>query len=220
MPRGHRRQSATSSHFCPNPECADRGWAGWGTLRANGPPHGGPWRQLVGVVCRHYVLEPIGTILHGKRTSVELIVRVIAGLVAGLGSRGTAQGFEGAPHTVLQWLVEAAAQRRAFSQFVERLHLRLRQHVAAIGRRGATLCKDEDGLRQPRALYHCDDNFCLPPASLRQPLPQPGPTNGTGSARLWRPCTPALAAGLTAHGWTLRAVRRYRVPPWPQPQAG
>ena len=100
---------------------------------------------------------------------------------------------------------------------MERLHLSLRQHVAAIGRRVSTLCKDEDGLRQQLALDHCSYHFCLPHASLRQPLPQPVPTNGTGSARLWRPCTPAMAAGLTNHVWTLKEVLLYRVPPWPQP---
>ena len=30
------------------------------------------------------------------------------------------------------------------------------------------------------------------------------PTKGTGSARQWRPCTPARAAGLTDQVWTLR----------------
>src|SRR5262249_51116040 len=74
--------------------------------------------------------------------------------------------------------------------FVERLNLTIRQHVAAVGRRVSTLCKGEEGLRQQVALYHCYYNFCLPHASLRLPLPQPEPTNGTGSARQWRPCTP------------------------------
>jgi hypothetical protein len=67
-------------------------------------------------------------------------------------------------------------------------------------------------------LYHGYYNFCLPHRSLRQPLPQPVPTNGTGSAKHWRPCTPAMAAGLTAHVWTLKEVLLFRVPPWPQPQ--
>ena len=44
------------------------------------------------------------------------------------------------------------------------------------------------------------------------------PTNGTGSAKVWRPCTPAMAAGLTDHVWSLKEVLLYRVPPWPQPQ--
>jgi hypothetical protein len=60
-------------------------------------------------------------------------------------------------------------------------------------------------------------DFCLPHASVRQPVPQPVHTNGTGSATQWRPCTPAMAAGLTDHVWTLREVLLFRVPPWPQP---
>jgi hypothetical protein len=67
--------------------------------------------------------------------------------------------------------------------FIERVNLSLRQHVAAIGRRVTTLCKHEDGVRQQLALYHVYYNFCLPHASLRVPLPQPLPTNGTGSAK-------------------------------------
>jgi hypothetical protein len=48
-------------------------------------------------------------------------------------------------------------------------------------------------------------------------LPQPEPTNGTGSAKQWQPRTPAMAAGLTDHVWTLREILLFRVPPWPQP---
>jgi hypothetical protein len=42
-------------------------------------------------------------------------------------------------------------------------------------------------------------------------------TNG-GSAKVWQPCTPAMAAGLTDHVWSLTEVLCYRVPPCPQPQ--
>jgi IS1 family transposase len=103
--------------------------------------------------------------------------------------------------------------------FIERVNLTIRQHVAAVGRRVMTLCKGEDGLRQQLALYHTYYNFCLPHASLRQPLPEPKPTNGNGSAKRWQPRTPAMAAGLTDHVWTLREVLLFRVPPWPQPQS-
>jgi IS1 family transposase len=387
--RGRRRQVDTATHFCPNPDCAYRGWVGWGNLRANGHPSGGPWRQLLCIACRGYFLETLGTIFHGKRASVELIVRVIACLAEGLGIRGTARVFEVDPNTVLQWLVEAAEQLRAFSRyvlhdvrvkqvqldelfallsavkagevsaaeaierlerspqwvwvamdpesklllsidvgnrtlamaqrvvhqvvqvlapdcvplfltdgfkeyttallthygqwvqparrqvqgpapkprwmplpqllyaqvvktvrrrrlvrvshqvvfgtleavnqvlapcgwqintaFVERLNLTIRQHVAAVGRRVSTLCKGEDGMRQQLALYHAYYNFCLPHASIRQPLPQPLATHGTGSATQWRPCTPAMAAGLTDRVWSVREVLLFRVPPWPQP---
>jgi IS1 family transposase len=387
--RGRRRQVDTSTHFCPNPDCAYRGWVGWGNLRANGHPNGGPWRQLLCIACRRYFLETLGTLFHGKRASVELIVHVIACLAEGLGIRGTARVFEVDPNTVLQWLVEAAEQLQAFSQhflhdlrvrqvqmdelfallsavkdgevseaeaierleqspqwvwvamdpesklllaidvgdrtlamaqrfvhhvaqllapdcaplfltdgfreymtallthygywvqpprrqdkgpapkprwmprpqllyaqvvktvrrrrlvrvrhrvvfgtletvnavlaplgcqintaFIERLNLTIRQHVAAVGRRVSTLCKHEAGLRQQLALYHVYHNFCLPHASLRQPLSQPLPTHGQGSAKTWQPRTPAMAAGLTDHVWTLREVLLFRVPPWPQP---
>jgi IS1 family transposase len=387
--RGRRRQVDTSSHFCPNPDCAYRGWAGWGNLRANGHPNGGPWQQLLCVVCRRYFLETLGTLFHGKRASVELIVRVIACLAEGLGIRGTARVFEVDPNTVLQWLVEAAEHLQAFSRhflhdmhvnqvqldelfallsavkdgevneaeaiarlertpqwvwvaldpeskvllaidvgdrtlamaqrlvhhvaqvlapdcaplfltdgfreyltallthygdwvqpprrqdkgplpkprwmprpqllyaqviktvrrrwlvrvshrvvfgtleavnavlaphgwhintaFVERINLTIRQHVAAVGRRVSTLCKGEDGLWQQVAVFHGYYNFCLPHASVRQLLPQPESTHGTGSTTQWRPCTPAMAAGLTDHVWTLREVLLFRVPPWPQP---
>jgi IS1 family transposase len=389
--RGRRRQVDTTTHFCPNPDCQYRGWAGWGNIRTNGHPNGGRWRQLLCSVCRGYFLETLGTLFHGKRVAPELIVRVIACLAEGLGIRGTARVFEVDPNTVLQWLVEAADQLRDFSSyflhdlqlrqvqldelyavlsalkegevsedeaitrlersphwvwvavdpesklllaidignrtramaqrfvhhvaqvlapncaplfltdgfreymtallthygqwvqpprrqaqgpapkprwmplpqllyaqvvktihrrrlvrvrhrvvfgtleaindvlaphgwhinaaFVERINLSIRQHVAAVGRRVSTLCKGEDGLRQQLVLFQVYHNFVLPHASLRQPLLVPEPTNGTGSAKVWRPCTPALAAGLTDHVWSLRDVLLSRVPPWPQPQA-
>jgi IS1 family transposase len=97
--------------------------------------------------------------------------------------------------------------------FIERLNLDFRQHVAAIGRRVNTLCKHEAGLRQQLALFQVYHNFGLPHASLRLPLPLP--IHGTGAVKQWQPRTPAMAAGLTDHVWSLREVLLFRVPPWP-----
>ena len=72
-------------------------------------------------------------------------------------------------------------------------------------------------MKKSIVLFQASHNFCLPHASLRQPRLVPEPTNGSGSAKLWQPCTPAMAAGLTAHVWTLHEVLLLRVPPWPQP---
>jgi IS1 family transposase len=115
--------------------------------------------------------------------------------------------------------VLAACGWQINTAFIERVNLTIRQHVAAVGRRVMTRCKGAEGLHQPLALYHVYYNFCLPHASLRVPLLQPEPTNGTGSTKRRRPRTPAMAAGLTDHVWTLRAVLLFRVPPWPQPQS-
>jgi hypothetical protein len=102
--------------------------------------------------------------------------------------------------------------------FVERLNLDIRQCVAALGRRVNTLCQGEAGLRDQLALFQVYHNFVRPHASLRQPLSVPEVTKGRGSAKVWRPCTPAMAAGLTDHVWSLREVLLFRVPPWPQLQ--
>ena len=389
----HRRprEVDTSMHFCPHSDCDYRGWLGLGNLRANGHPSGGPWRQFHCTSCDGYFLETHGTLFHGKQAAVELIVRVLACLAEGLGLRATARVFEVDANTVLQWLVEAAEQLRAFSAsflcdlhleqlqldelyavlrarkageinddeamkrlerspywvwtamdptskllvvvdvgsrtlamaqrvvhqvtevlapgcaplcltdglkdyatallthfgqwmqperrqatgpipkprwmplpalryaqvvksyrrrrlvgvthrvvfgtrlaieqalaacgwtintaFVERLNLDIRQRVAAIGRRVNTLCQGEAGLRDQLALFQVYHNFVVPHASLRQPLAAPLATNGRGSAKRWRPCTPAMAVGVTDHVWSLKEVLLYRVPPWPQPQA-
>ena len=125
MPPSHRRPRTvdTSRHFCPQRGCRYRGWLGLGNLRANGHPSGGPWRQCHCTACKGYFPEHHGTLFHGKRVSVDLIVHVIGCLVEGLGIRGTARVFEVDPNTVLHWLMEAAEQLRAFAQyFLHDLH--------------------------------------------------------------------------------------------------
>src|SRR5215471_2616975 len=102
--------------------------------------------------------------------------------------------------------------------FIKRLNLDIRQCVAAIGRRVNTLCQGEAGLREQLVLFQVYHNFVLPHASLRQALAEPMATHGAGSAKVWRPCTPAMAAGLTDHVWSRKEVLFYRVPPWPQTQ--
>ena len=102
--------------------------------------------------------------------------------------------------------------------FVERLNLSLRQRVVGIRRRSASPCKSGDGLSHQLVLFQVYHNFVLPHASLRQAFVEPIPTNGSGSAKVWQQRTPATAAGLTDHVWSLREVLMFRVPPWPQPQ--
>jgi IS1 family transposase len=104
--------------------------------------------------------------------------------------------------------------------FVERLPLDFRQHVAAIGRRVNTLGKHEAGLRQQLGLFPVSHNFVLPHASLRVPLPELEVISETGSLKRWQPRTPAMAAGLTHHGWSLREVPMARGPPWLQSRQG
>jgi hypothetical protein len=160
--------------------------------QANGPAPKPRWMPLPGLLYAQVVKQ------YRRRRLVGMRHRVVFGTLDRIKQVLAACG----------WQINTA--------FIERLNLDLRQHVAAVGRRVITLCKHEDGLRQQLALYHVYYNFCLPHASLRQLLPQPEPTNGTGSAKRWRPRTPAMDAKLTNHVWTLREVLLFRVPPWPQ----
>jgi hypothetical protein len=100
--RGRRRSVDTHAHFCPDPDCSYDGRLGRGNLRANGHPGGKPWRQFQCVSCHGYFYETTGTIFHGKRSSPDLIVWVIACLAEGLGIRGTARVFGIDANTVLQ----------------------------------------------------------------------------------------------------------------------
>jgi IS1 family transposase len=161
--------------------------------RAQGPAPKPRWMPLPGLL----YAQVVKTVR--RRRLVQVRHRVVFGTLEAIQQVLAACG----------WQINTA--------FVERLNLTIRQHVAAVGRRVSTLCKGEDGLRQQLALYHVYYHFCLPHASLCVSLPQPLPTNGTGSAKQWRPRTPAMAAGLTDRVWTLREVLLFRVPPWPQP---
>jgi hypothetical protein len=168
-------------------------WVQPARRQAQGPTPQPRWRPLPQLLYAQVVKTT------RRRCLVDVTHRVVFGTL-------------GAVHQVLSplgWQINTS--------FVERLNLNIRQHVAAVGRRVSTLCKGEDGLRQQLALSHVYYNFCLPHASLRQPVPQLVPTHGTGSARQWRPSTPAMAAGLTDYVWTLREVLLFRVPLWPQP---
>src|SRR6266516_3741204 len=65
--RGRKRQVDTGHHVCPNADCPYRGWVGWGNLRANGHPSGGPRRQWHCTACDGDFLETHGTLFPGKR---------------------------------------------------------------------------------------------------------------------------------------------------------
>jgi IS1 family transposase len=169
----------------------------WGQLprrQAAGPAPKPRWMPLPALLYAQMVKQ------YRRRRVVHVRHRVVFGTLARVNQVLAATG----------WQINTA--------FIERVNLTIRQHVAAVGRRVITLCKGEAGVRQQLVLYQTYYNFCLPHAALRRPWPQPLPTNGMGSAKTWRPRTPAMAAGLTDHVWSLREVLMYRVPPWPQPQ--
>ena len=97
--------------------------------------------------------------------------------------------------------------------YIERLNATFRAHLAGLVRRGRALLHQESVLTAGMYLVGCAYNFCWVHESLRWHA-----SEGTG--RQWQARTPAMAAGLTDHCWSLSELLRYQVPlpAWRPPQ--
>ncbi len=98
--------------------------------------------------------------------------------------------------------------------FIERINLTIRQHVPALGRKVSSIAKTEKGLTQQLSLFRAYYNFCLPHLSLRLLLDEPQVTKN-GSVKKWQERTPAQAAQITDHRFSMQELLAIRIPPWP-----
>jgi len=97
---------------------------------------------------------------------------------------------------------------------VERNNLTIRQHSRRLTRRVNAFSKKRVYLKLQLALAFAYYHFCCPHRGLRERIEPPIPTkNGNGSPKRWRQVTPAMAAGLTDHVWTIDELLSFRVPP-------
>ena len=88
--------------------------------------------------------------------------------------------------------------------YIERLNATFRERLASLTRRGRALARRTLTLQHGRYLIGTVDNFCTPHASLLHA------SGGT---------TPAMAAGITDHCWTVQELLAFPVPPprWTPP---
>src|SRR5262249_51452917 len=95
--------------------------------------------------------------------------------------------------------------RRVMNTYgVERNNLTVRQHARRLGRKVNAFSKEPDDLEHQLPLAFAYYHFVVPHRRLRQRLPHTLPTKGQkGSRKKWKPVTPAMAAGLTDHVWTM-----------------
>jgi transposase-like protein len=93
--------------------------------------------------------------------------------------------------------------------YIERLNATFRSRIAALVRRGRALARQIPTLHAGMYLVGTVYNFCTYHKSLRVPLYLPN-----GRCR-WLRRTPAIAAGITGHCWTVEELLSFRVPPPP-----
>jgi transposase-like protein len=96
--------------------------------------------------------------------------------------------------------------RQINTAYIERLNATFRACLVPLTRRGRRLVRDVALLHAGMFLVGTTYNFCWVHRSLRV---------RAGLARPWQERTPAMAAGLTDHVWTVQEVLRYQVPPAP-----
>jgi transposase-like protein len=98
--------------------------------------------------------------------------------------------------------------------FIERLNATFRQRLSCLTRRTRTLAQQAETLTAGMYVLGCVYNFCDYHKSLRLRLWL------SRCQYHWVPRTPALAAGLTDHRWTIQELLSFKVPPprWAPPK--
>jgi hypothetical protein len=103
-------------------------------------------------------------------------------------------------------LHQATGALRPSTSLLERLNATFRSRCAALTRRGRCLLHSTERLKHRTYLVGTFYNFCEPHTRLRVKLHLP-------RGHRWVERTPAMAAGLTDHSWSVQEVLNYRLPP-------
>lgn len=98
--------------------------------------------------------------------------------------------------------------------FIERLNATFRSRLCALVRRGRALARQKTSLRAAMYLVGTVYNFCTYHKSLRVPIYLPR------NRVRWIQRTPAIAAGIANHRWTVNELLSFQVPPpcWHPPK--
>ena len=115
---------------------------------------------------------------------------------------------QGTAAAVAAVLAATRSGQQINTAFIERLNATFRARLAPLVRRSRALARQEASLERLMYLVGCLYNFCTVHASLRQRAP-------AGGGRKWQQRTPAMAAGLTDHCWSVAELLHYRIPPPP-----
>ena len=99
------------------------------------------------------------------------------------------------------------ASKDITTSLVERLNLTLRRENSTLQRKTLSFAKDENELKAHLALQVAYYHFVRPHLSLREKVAQ---NDDNGASRRWLKRTPAMAAKITEHVWSLRELLTFR----------
>lgn len=141
----------------------------------------------------------------------QVVKQYAHGQVVGV-LRRVVQGTEHQVQALLQTTQGGGVINTAY---IERLNATFRARLAGLVRRGRSLLQQTATLRGGVYLVGTVYNFCTAHDSLRISL-----SVGRSGRRHWVPRTPAMAAGITDHLWTVHELLSYHVPPprWTPPK--
>lgn len=141
----------------------------------------------------------------------QVVKQYAGGCVMGV-VRRIVQGTEPSVKALLQATQGGGVINTAY---IERLNATFRSRLAGLVRRGRGLLQQSTTLTAGLYLVGTVYNFCTAHESLRVGL-----YVGRRGRRHWVHRTPAMAAGITDHCWTVQELLRYHVPPsrWTPPK--
>jgi hypothetical protein len=190
-------------------------------------------RTLMGKVCKVTLCRPLliavdglksyvkatqeafrSPLLTGKQGRPRLIAWPNVAIVQVVKNRGKEN--RGIVRRIVQGCPEMIANvlgnRTINTAYIERLNATFRQRLACLARRSRALARTAAPLTHGMYLVGCVYNFCTYHQSLRLPLHVAERRN---THRCWVQRTPAIAAGLTDHRWSVEELLSFKVPPPP-----
>jgi transposase-like protein len=152
---------------------------------------------------------PVHTGRRGRPRLEEAPALLLGQVVKRYGQRrvvGVAQRVvRGTPAAIAAALAATGGGTQINTAYIERLNATFRGALAPLVRRGRAVLHQPARLTAAMYLVGCAYNFCWVHESLRV-------AGLAGSPRKWQERTPAMAAGLTDHCWSLAELLHYQVP--------
>lgn len=120
--------------------------------------------------------------------------------------------FQGPVDTVMSLIHQSQAGNGGINtSYIERLNATFRERISALARRSRNLYKQQQSLEASSYLVGTVYNFCKAHKSLRRKVF----IDSSALNYRYLKCSPAMAAGITSHIWSIQELLSFKIPPDP-----